>query len=320
MPEGGKMDWKVYYRAEIARPEGRDAIVDFLETGGDPKVEGAIGRGAIVSFPHTALSYAGPLQARLVSAIYRPGIDRIVALGVLHGIGIEAFRTARDPSLPPNERKAAFKEVAGGFSLPADTYDTPFGGYPVWRPADDGPIRIDRSGILGSEFSLDTFASILKLGADLFGEEEIPIFPVYVGMTSDPIEGGFDLAFNLAKWLRGIVRPGTALVTTGDLVHYGTAYAGPGEPVEDDPSLTGRFRSKVERMLDSGLIEGDLDGAYRMGTEVLKSDQREILPVIGAYLGGEGSYEIIEFDLSDYAGILDVDPPCRVASALIIYG
>ena len=314
------MDWKSYYRAEIARPEGRDAIVDFLESGRDPKVEGAIGRGAIVSFPHTALSYAGPLQARLVSSIYRMGIGRIVALGVLHGSGNRAFRMARDPSLPLEERKAGFARVAGGFSPSADTFATSFGAYPVWRPAGAGPVRTDRSGLLSPEFSLDTFVSILKLGAGLFGKDEIPIFPIYVGMTRDPIAGGFALAFDLAEWLWGIVRSGTALVTTGDLVHYGTAYAAPGEVVEDDPNLTGRFRSKVERMLDSGLIGGDLDGAYRMGTEVLKSDQREILPVIAAYLGGEGGYEIIEFDLSDYAGILDVEPPCRVASALVIYG
>jgi len=281
------VDWKSYYRAEIARPEGRDAIVDFLESGRDPKVEGAIGRGAIVSFPHTALSYAGPLQARLVSSIYRMGIGRIVALGVLHGSGNRAFRMARDPSLPLEERKAGFARVAGGFSPSADTFATSFGAYPVWRPAGAGPVRTAEfsldtfvsilklgAGLFGkdeipifpiyvgmtrAEFSLDTFVSILKLGAGLFGKDEIPIFPIYVGMTRDPIVGGFALAFDLAEWLWGIVRPGTALVTTGDLVHYGTAYAAPGEVVEDDPNLTGRFRSKVERMLDSGLIEADGD-------------------------------------------------------------
>jgi len=314
------MDWKVYYRAEIARSGGRDPIAGFIRSGSDPRVEGMIDRGGVVSFPHTALPYAGPLQGRLVSALYRRGIERIVALGVLHGSGIEAFKIARDERRPIGEREVGFAQVKGGIVPPEGPFDTPFGGYPVWRPADYGPVRIDRSGILTAEFSLDTFASILKVGAEVFGKEEIPIFPVYVGMTRDPIEGGFDLAFDLAEWLRRVVRDGTALVTTGDLVHYGTAYAAPGEAIgDDDPSLAGRFRAEVERMLDAGLIEGDLDEAYRSGSEELKSDQREILPVIRAFTGGKG-YEILEFELSDYVRILSVDPPCYVASALLTYG
>jgi len=77
------VDWKSYYRAEIVRPEGRDTIVGLLGSGSDPRIEGAIDRGAIVSFPHTALRYAGPLQARVVSALYRRGISRIIAAGTV---------------------------------------------------------------------------------------------------------------------------------------------------------------------------------------------------------------------------------------------
>jgi len=315
------VDWKSYYRAEIARPEGRDAIAGFLRNRGDPWIEGAIERGAVVSFPHTALRYAGALQARVVSALYRRGISRIVALGVLHGSGREAFRTARDEGRPPEERRAGFSEVKGGFIPPRGPFDTPFGGYPTWRPADGGPVRIDRSGILASEFSLDTFVSILKVGSEVFEKEPIPILPIFIGMTREPMNGDFAVASSLAAWLRRLVRPGIAVVTTGDLVHYGTAYAAPGETVkEDDPRLTDGFRAEVKRMLEAGLIEGDDEEAYRVSTEILKSDQREILPVVAAYLDGKRRYDIVHFELSDYAGILDVVPPCWVASALLIYG
>lgn len=319
---GGMVDWKSYYRAEIGRPEGRAAILGFINRAGDPRIEEAIDRGAIVSFPHTALRYAGPLQALLVSALYRRRISRIISLGVLHGAGREAFRTARDERSPLEERRAAFAEVAGGFAPRGDRFDTPFGRYPTWIPTDrDGPFRIDLSGILSSEFSLDTFVSILAVGAEVFGREPIPIFPLFIGMTREPITGDFAVARRIAAWLRGLAGPGVAVVTTGDLVHYGTAYSAPGETVGGEgPRLTEGFRAEVERMLEAGLIGGKDEEAYRISTEILKSDQREILPVVAAYLEGRRGYDILHFALSDYAGILGVEPPCYVASALLTYG
>jgi len=159
------------------------------------------------------------------------------------------------------------------------------------------------------------------VGSEVFARDPIPIFPLFIGMTREPISGDFAVAGSLAAWLLRLAEPGVAVVTTGDLVHYGTAYPAAGETVgEDDPRLTERFRSKVERMLEAGLIEDNDGEAYRISTEILKSDQREILPVIAAHLKEEKGFDIVHFELSDYAGILDVEPPCRVASALAIYG
>ena len=316
------MDWKPYYRSELVTPGVREVLIGYLEEGRDPLIEEGLKRGAIVSFPHTSVHYSGTLQARLVSSLYRWGISRIIGLGVLHGIGIPAFRRARDGDLSADERKGAFEEIKGGFVPEGDRFETPFGGYPTWIPeAWNGSIRIDRFGLLSSEFSLDTFVSILRLGADLFKRRPIPILPLFIGMTREPVSRDFSVASKLASFLRRIVGPDVAVVTTGDLVHYGTAYASPGEEVgEDGPLLEERFKGMVIRMLEAGLVRGDDEEAYRISTDGLKSDQREILPVIAAYLKRRGSYRILHFELSDYAGILSVDRPCRVGSALLIYG
>ena len=128
------MDWKPYYRSELVTPGVRELLIGFLEEGRDPLIEEGLKRGAIVSFPHTSVHYSGPLQARLVSSLYRCGISRIIALGVLHGIGIPAFRRARDGDLSADERKGAFEEIKGGFVPEGDRFETPFEGYPTWIP------------------------------------------------------------------------------------------------------------------------------------------------------------------------------------------
>jgi hypothetical protein len=76
------------------------------------------------------------------------------------------------------------------------------------------------------------------------------------------------------------------------------------------------LRREVESVLVAAL-RGDLDLAYRLSTERLRSDQREILPVLAGVVGRRGACRLLHFSLSDYAPILDVPPPCCVASALV---
>lgn len=315
------MDWKGFYRRELERPDGRARSVAWLESDPDPRIGAAIDRDGIVSFPHTALAYAGPLQAAVVSSLYRRRIERVVALGVLHGGGLPPYRAALDAAAPAEARSAGFEAVRGAFTDGAVTWETPFGRHPT-LPAEGDGIRPDEAGLLASEFSLDTFCALLRLGADVFGRPPIPIEPVFVGMTRDPVSGRFDDARRLAAWAREVrSERSTALVTTGDLVHYGAPY-GPLDraPVVDRATLERTFESDVRETLACALETGDLDRAYRRSRDVLRSDQRELLPVIAGCLGTRTSFEILSFGLSDYAGILAVDPPCLVASALVLYG
>ena len=137
-------------------------------------------------------------------------------------------------------------------------------------------------------------------------------------MTRNPISGSFETAVTLADWLRNQWDVETAIVTTGDVVHYGAVYGS-----KDEGSVPGqlesRFRTKLKELLATAFAQRDLENAYQISLLELKSDQREILPVLAHMLGAEACAELLAFELSDYSGIFDTAPPCLVASALIAY-
>lgn len=314
------MNWKSYYRQELALPESRRRLVEWLEVDADGRIGAALERGAVVSFPHTAMAYAGPLQAAVVSSLYRGGVERVVALGVLHTGSLPIYQCALDARRSPEERTHAFDAVCGAFGTRASSIKTPFGRHPIVSLAPE-LFRPDHGEILGEEFSLDTFISILRLAADVFGRPPIPVSLVFVGMTRHPVTGSFEQARSLADRLLRSVSPTTAVVATGDLVHYGTAYGHSATDAEcvDSTTLDRTLRSELEKTLDLATNRGDLEGAYRRSRDVLMNDQRELLAVIVEYLGG-GGFEILRLGFSDYTEILSVPPPCLVASAFVVYG
>jgi hypothetical protein len=318
------MDWKPYYRSEIDSAAGRRAVDGLLRAPYDEAIARAIAGGAIVSFPHTALAYAGPLQAWVVSSLYRSGVERVIALGVLHSGTSVACRTSLDETRSLATRRAALAEVEGGTLLPPEAIETPFGDLPIVVVAEDVrvPVRIDRGGGLADEFSLDTFFALMRRAADLRGVGPLPVLPIFVGPTRDPIGGSFAVAERLSNWIRSICavdeRP-TAIVATGDLVHFGTAYGAPdADPSRSAEDLEALFCLEVDRVLTAALTARDWDLAHRQSNDVLRNDQREILPVISGILG-PAEHRVVHFELSDYARILDSPPPCYVASALAVY-
>ena len=314
------MDWKRYYEAELRAPGSRERVTRWFLEADDPRVSAAIDRRAVLSFPHTFLSAAGPLQARVVTSLYRSGVEQVIALGVLHSGSLPAYRLALDEEAPSVERDRAFSVVRGAFALPGRSNNTPFGDVPL-LPA-NGPIRTDDSGFLAAEFSLDTFLATMALASRVLDRPPLPVLPLYVGMTRDPIRRSFDVAHDLARWLRGRLGPRTALVTTGDLVHMGAAYGWSSEEldaVSGNGSAGHVLRAQAERMLGQAFGE-DPEKAYQANLRELRNDQREILPVVAEYIGSGAAHEMISFDLSDYAPIFDVEPPCLVASALVAYG
>lgn len=318
------MNWKPYYRGEIDAPAGRRTVDELLRAGDDDALSRAIAGGAIASFPHTALAYAGPLQARVVSSLYRAGVERVIAMGVLHSSASTAYRTALDEGRSIRTRRAALADVAGGTVPSAETVRTPFGDLPlVVVPMDSRvPIRVDRGGLLAEEFSLDTFFALMRRAADLRAAPPLPVLPIFIGPTRDPIDGTFAVAERLAEWIRSVSAvdgASTGMVTTGDLVHFGTAYGAPdADPSESSEDLEARFRLEVDRALTAALTARDWDLAYRLSNDVLRNDQREILAVISKILG-PAEHRVVHFELSDYAGILDSPPPCLVSSSLVVY-
>lgn len=315
------MDWASHYRAERAAPGARTTIAEALVP--DTAVADAVERGDVLSFPHTSLRDAVPLQGRVVRALYDlRSVERVVALGVLHAGGIDIYREALSDATPVDRRKAAFAQVRGAFVRVGDSIETSFGDLPTWRGGEDGDIlREDRHGLLSGEFSLDTFHSVLRVAADVLGKRPLPTWSVYMGMTRDPMTGSLATAVGLAERLRAHVDASTALVATGDLVHYGTAYGGAwldGEPLSREARRR-ILRSEVSDVLLTAFENGDAQAAYRRSRDRLGNDQREMLAVLSAYLGEGASSSVLSFDLSDYSGILGVAPPCDVASALVAY-
>ncbi|MDD5264392.1 MAG: hypothetical protein PHU43_06115, partial [Candidatus Bipolaricaulis sp.] len=175
---------------------------------------------------------------------------------------------------------------------------------------------------LAAAFRLDTFLAMCRAGADVLGRRPIPVLTAYVGMTRDPVSGAFSAADELAAWVATERDARTAVVTTGDLVHYGTGYGEEwvaGAPA-DREALVAAIRPEVEDCLDAAFSRGDRCEAYALSRGRLLNDQREILPVVAAYLGVPAPFEVLAFDLSNYAPILGAAPPCFVASALARYG
>ena len=322
------MDWKRYYRDEMLDEQTRDYLEALLaDLNGDEEIDSLIERGAILSFPHTAAHYIGPLQARVVSGLYRNGIERVVALGVLHASPLpapyaELYRTALDEERSSAERLHAYSVLCGGFSPDRDAIDTSFGRIPCQSIARAGQrgVRTDRAGLLANEFSLDSFFSLMALYARVHGVPPIPVSPIYVGMTRNPLSGSFEVAGDLAWLLRGSRDDRTAIVTTGDIVHYGTAYT-PAEKMLDleEDQLEPHFRAESQRIISLAMEKRDLAGAFLDSNEILRSDQRYILPVVCQYLGNRAQFKILSFSLSDYSLILNTPRPCVVASALVAY-
>jgi hypothetical protein len=313
------VDWKAYYAREWAAPGAADQVAAWAAKRPDEGLVDAVARGAIVSFPHTALRYAGALQASVLRALYGAGVRRVLALGVVHGVVVAAVRVAQDTAASPAERREAFDAASGGFLTSPSAADTPLGRSPLWTvPEEPRLVRHDVDGVLRDEFSLDSFLALSAAFAARRGRNAIPVLPLYIGVTRDPETGTFGVAERLARWLRDAAGSGAAIVATGDLVHCGTHYGSPlsafgcRDAADAEPVL----RREVESALAAAL-RGDLDLAYRASAERLRNDQREMLPVLAGLVRPGGSCRLLHFSLSDYAPILDVPPPCCVASALV---
>lgn len=314
------MDWKSYYDEELRAAKTHDKIVHWLRAADElAATSGRADPRTVLSFPHTAVDAAGPLQSRVVAWRYRCGFTRVVALGVMHGSLIPTYQVAANEFLSQEERCDAFAQISGAFLPAADRLTTPFGLLPVQigYPLPDG-VRMDTQGLLKNEFSLDTFHAILRLAADVYDVERLTVIPTYIGMTRNPVTGAFDTADALAPWLLSQWNEETAIVTTGDVIHYGTSY-GSDVGVASPKQLASHFRHRLETCLDLAFRERRIETAFQIAQRELKSDQREILPLL-VRLVGEGAVTDIEvFELSDYASILKLPPPCLVASALIAY-
>ncbi len=319
------MDWKTYYDEELRQPGTRGDLEKILRRASRKRcLDALFDRGAILSFPHTAARYAAPLQAQVVTTLERRQPRLVIALGVLHLSEIASYGVATDAAATCGRRATAVATLSGGLVPVENLVETPFGvlelePLPCEVP---GILRRDRDTILKREFSLDLFLSLVRLVADLDPAPPLRVLPLYVGLTRDPLTGSFGAASRLASVVRGLAGPDTAIVTTGDLVHFGHHYDAD-DRVESMPAdldaLTAHFRRETQDTLRLALTERDQASAFERSERVLHNDQRFVLPVITELLGADARFDVLGFELSDYSDILGVPPPSLVASALLAY-
>jgi MEMO1 family protein len=189
-------------------------IRDLLAMGGVPRP----GVVAVV-VPHAAYQYSGPTAARAFAAV-GGGHRRAIVLGPSHRV---AFR--------------------GAALLPMGGYRTPLGTVTVdeeavTRLAQTGALR-PNPAVFQREHSLEIQLPFLQTV-----DPGCALVPVLVGR----LEAGDAEA--VAAALRPLLDPGTLLVVSSDLVHYGRGFDYLPVPPSDPETVAGAIRK-----LDEGAIE-----------------------------------------------------------------
>ena len=317
------MDWKRFYADELAAPHGRDAVSAALarHRGGDPRLRDALRAGAIVSFPHVTLRDSADPIARVVETLLATRARRVVALGVLHASVLPAPFDAWHASLREGapDAEAAFERLRGAF-VDTSTVVTPLGTLAATPAPTDDPLLRDEPAALRHEFSLDLFLAVLAASAGVHDVTSPDVIRLHVSAVRDPA-GGFDTAAALARSIEALLDDDTVCVATGDVAHLGHGY-GPDDETRalptDEAALTATIARSLHAMHDAALDRHDFATAWDIGARV-RSDQRQILPVIAELLGRGARCEPLALRLSDYSQINGQPRPCLVAAALNLF-
>ena len=323
------MKWKPYYRHEFDLPRTReylDMVFSLAEE--DASLDSSIDTGSILSFPHTALHYAAMYQARVIVSLYRARVEQLIALGVLHlwghAVSSSLYRQAISLEEEPSVRQAGFCTLAGAFTPIDSVMHTPFGEilFDLCALPESPVISPAVQGLLAEEFSLDTFLSLLHYYYLLHDHPLPRIVPLYIGMTRNPLTGSFTIAGQIAAAVHRMLTMKTAVVATGDVVHYGSGYS-PQEVIsgmpKDADELKKTLRDELDIVLTQVIDRREYQLAFHRLDRFLNNDQRYLLPVVAEILGNRGEHDVISFELSDYSHINDAPAPCVVASSLVAY-
>jgi hypothetical protein len=317
------VDWKDFYRDELAAPAGRAAVDSAIarHAAGDAEVIDALRSRGVVSFPHVTLRDSADPIAHVVQSILAVGARRVVALGVLHGGTLQVPLRGDLAEFHRGSPRAAeiFRRLGGAF-VDRGPATTPWGDVPDGPlPATSDVVR-ENSAALANEFSLDLFLALLAAAARGRGVAPPAVTRVFVSVTRDP-SGSFAAATAVADAVRPLLDDDAVCVATGDLVHYGNSYTPPAEMESlplDAASLVTKVRPRIDAMHEAALARRDFAAAYATASEI-RSDQRNVLPVIAELLGRGARATVLSFGLANYAAINGVAPPCFVASALVAF-
>lgn len=269
-------EWKQYYLDERTR-FGQAEMLAMVDRASPLDLESG---GALV-IPHTRFEVTGSQVATAVSTVLASGVDRVLALGVLHG----ARRSDRDVV-----SAARAGDTDAGVALRGVH---------------------DEAGLASEEFSLDAFSELLTAASAQRGGqiEIVRRYPFLVGANPKSLPG--------LQELRELVDSGACLVATTDPMHHGHAYGTPAMQCRDiSQSETVSF---VRNGIDEQLLAlsehrfGDFAGL----AERDRSDFRDTGPVLAQLVGSGFGWQVHDLALVDYAAVLSGEEPSWVAGALI---
>jgi hypothetical protein len=267
--------WKRYYETERASlgERGLDASLDRAAP---------VPLDRALVFPHTKASVSGHLVASAAAAIVRARVDRVVAIGVLHGAReVDAALVARARAGDVEARSA----LRG--------------------------VHAANHPIASEEFSLDAFRVLLDRAAARAGRPAPRVDAFYPFLVGDSVADlpGLEALVGAAD--------GAALVATTDPIHHGHGYGTRAPRSEHDDATRAWARGAIEAQLDA-LERGELP-AFVATAELVRSDFRDVGPVLGHLLarGGAFRFAIEALELVDYADVLGAPSPTWVAAPLV---
>jgi len=182
----------------------------------------------------------------------------------------------------------------------------------VPRVAAIGVMHRVSGGDPENEFSLDSFRHILGRAADRLDIDMPEVKEEFLPRHREVL---FDLDLAVSTFREEGARigeglePGTPIVMTGDLRHYGYGY-GTTPPVREDSEDLMR---DVRIGLDMVYKEKDPRGYLEHSIEVL-NDQAAAAIAVSELLGDPLDYSVLSAEMSDYSGILNERKPTLVAS------
>jgi hypothetical protein len=268
--------WKRYYAGERS-DLGRDHLLALLAD--TPPL--ALGPATAIVVPHTRLEVTGRQIAAAVNGLVAVGVERVLALGVLHGA------RRRDATAVAAARAGDAASLAALRGVHAE------------------------DGLAAEEFSLDGFGELLALAAERAGRpiELVRRYPFLVGDDPATLPGLDELA--------GLLAAGARLVVTTDPVHHGHAYGTPPPDCADgtDANTVAAVHAALEAQL--GALSGHRFAAFQELADGHRSDFRDTGPVMAVLLGRGFSHTVHELALVDYADVLEAPRPTWVAGALV---
>ncbi len=316
------MNWRVTCEKDFLK--NKDRLREVLEHGSviNSDMIQTVENGGIISFPHTLLKFSSEMILEVARSMYSADISRIIALGVLHADTLPPESSTRLESLfeqtYTDSYKEDFTEFKGAFYRAKD--ESAFGTLSRFEPPESWEIIRQNDHLLEDEFCLDYLFNIIELTADVIDEQPIPLLPIYCGVSFDPATDSFQLAEGLAAEINQLNNEDTALLATGNLVHFGNNYNEP-KVIREKPKaikeLGPLFYDKIEEAFTAVFTEKDYLKGFDLLHNELQSDQGLLLPVLSELFSPYTvDYHFYKYRLSDYSEVWEVQKPSVVATSM----